>query len=145
MRLRGLWLSLTLLVACCGTMVAGQRSPLDAAEDLAGRGLNGDWKSVDPSTRGLVRLVVDGTAVHPYGSCHPTACDWGELHAQSYASKVDARDSVALLANHETKFSKAVMTISLESDGRLRVQVFTHYIDGSPRADATFVEYFSRA
>jgi hypothetical protein len=145
MRLSSGWLSLMLLVFCCGTMVAGQRSPMDAAADLAGKGLNGDWKSVNPSTRGLTRIAVDGSVVHPYGACHPTPCDWGELHAQSFASKPDAQDSVALLANYDTNFGKSVLTISLESDGRLRVQVFMHYTDASRRGDAAFVEYFSRA
>jgi hypothetical protein len=144
MRTHGFWLGLIFFIACWGTISAGQISPLNAAADLAGKSLNGDWKNVNAATRGLVRIVVDGTAVHPYGSCHPTACDWGELHAQSFASRVDAHDRIALLANHETNFDKSVMTISLEPDGRLRVQTFNHYIDGSHRADASFVDYFSR-
>lgn len=145
MRVLRFGIGLTLVVVFfSGSMVVGQSSPLDAAAALAGQTLNGDWKNVDSHSRGLVRIVVEGTKVHPYGACQPAACDWGTARAQSFASAVDARDTFALLANSDSSFDRNVLTISLETDGRLRVQVFTHYTDHSGRADHSSVEYFLR-
>ena len=144
MRVLRCGIELMLLVVFSGSMVAGQISPLDSAAALAGQTLNGDWKNVDSHSRGLVRIVVEGTKVHPYGSCQPAACDWGTVRAQSFASTVDGRDTFALLANTDTSFDRSVLTISLETDGRLRVQIFTHYTDHSQRVDHSSVEYFSR-
>ncbi len=144
MRRCSFWTSLAFFVTCSGMMFAQQGSPLDAASLLAGGGLDGDWKNVNAQTRGIVRIVVGETTVHPYGHCSPAACDWGELHAQNFASRVDAHDRAALLVSQDTSFSKTVMTISLDSDGRLRVQAFTHYTDASRRADHTYIDYFSR-
>ena len=138
------WLGMGLLWFCV-TAGRAQVSPLDAAASLAGsQALSGDWKNVTPAARGLVRVIVDGDKVHPFGACHPTACDWGEHRAQIFASKVDAKDSFALLANVDTSFDRTVITISLEEDGRLRVQTFTHFTDATRRADYSVIEYFVR-
>jgi hypothetical protein len=123
---------------------AAQNSPLDAAANLVSADMNGSWTNMDSKARGLVRVVITGTSVHPYGACHPTACDWGTLHAQGFASKVDRQDQAALLANSDTGFSRTVLTITVEADGRLRVQTFTHFTDHSGRADYTMIDYFVR-
>jgi hypothetical protein len=51
---------------------------------------------------------------------------------------------VALLAKQNTSFSHAEITLSLERDGRLRAEVFTHFTDKSGRADYRTVNYFTR-
>ena len=138
-------MQLGLAALMCGAAVSsGQQTPMDAATAMATGGLNGNWKNVDARTRGLVRIVVDGTKVHPYGACSPVACDWGVIAGQAFASKVDLRDMSSLLVSDSQGFVRRVMTVSIEPDGRLRVQVFNHYTDASRRADSSFVDYFVR-
>jgi len=106
--------------------------------------LNGDWQNVDPNTRGIVEIVVKGMKIHPYGKCHPTACDWGTIKAKGFASSVDAQDVSRLVAKKHNSFDQVEITLSLEADGRLRVESFTHFTDGSGRADYSAVGYFQR-
>jgi hypothetical protein len=41
-------------------------------------------------------------------------------------------------------FKHTVITISLEADGRLRVQTFNHFTDNTKKLDYSYVDYFSR-
>ncbi len=122
----------------------GTESPLDAAAGMSGQGLDGDWLNVDAKSRGLEHVVIAGRQIRPFGACHPTACDWGWLHGQGFASKVDRHDTFALMATSDTALGRSVLTATLDPDGRLRVQVLTHYEDGSGRSDTSFVDYFMK-
>jgi hypothetical protein len=106
--------------------------------------LNGTWFNVNARTRGLVRIEIDDKKIHPYGACYPDPCDWGVLKAKSFASTVDSGFAVALMAKQSTNFSRSEITLSLEHDGRLRAEVFTHFTDSSGRADYRSVDYFKR-
>ena len=107
--------------------------------------LDGDWRNIDPKTRGYVEIIIEGKNVHPYGSCHPTACDVGMITAQSFGSNVDSSDISRLVAKKDQGFSQIEITLSLETDGRLRADKFTHFTDGSGRADYSDVGYFYRS
>jgi len=120
------------------------RTPFEAATTMAGHDLNGDWKNVDVRTRGLVRIIIRNNVVHAYGSCQPTACDWGELQGQPFAPKVDKPGVSALMVSEVTKGVSVILTISLDPDGRLRVQSFDHFTDASRRLDYASIEYFTR-
>jgi len=40
----------------------------------------GEWKSIDPATRHLTKLIIsndNGFKVRAFGSCHPKDCDFG--------------------------------------------------------------------
>jgi hypothetical protein len=108
-------------------------------------GLDGDWKNIDAHTRGIDVIFINGKKVHPFGTCHPTDCDWGVLKAKSFASSVDSADISKLLVKHNTDFGTVEITIALLPDGRLRVDTFTHFRDDSGRADYSDVNYFRRA
>jgi hypothetical protein len=90
-----------------------------------------------------VKILIDGKKIHPYGACHPAACDWGTIKAKSFASGVQSSDVVRLVAKKNTNFDQVEISLSLESDGRLRADVFTHFTDGSGRADYSTVNYFA--
>ena len=106
--------------------------------------LNGTWVNVDPQTRDVVRIVINERKIHPYGACQPDPCDWGVLKGKSFASGVDSSNATALTAKMTTSFDRVDLTLSLESDGRLRAEAFTHFTDGSGRADYRAVNYFIR-
>jgi len=106
--------------------------------------LDGDWLNVDPNTRGIVEIVITGRKVHPFGACHPAACDQGVIKAKSFASSVDSSDIRRLVAKENTGFSQVEITLSLEADGSLRADRFTHFTDESGRADYSAVDYFKR-
>jgi len=119
---------------------------MDAAKAITSDAatLNGDWTNVDPQATGVVRITVEGKKVHPYGACHPVACSWGDLKAQVFSSEVRNLDAFSILASQDLTFKHVVLTISLEPDGRLRVQTFTHFTDLSKRRDYSEVDYMTR-
>jgi hypothetical protein len=130
--------SMAIFLPVCGAPAAPAQTPA-ATNDM-----NGTWVNVDPATRGLVRIEINGNKIHPYGACHPDPCDWGILKAKSFAQTVDSGGAVALLAKQTTSFSRVEITLSLERDGRLRAEVFTHFTDSSGRADYRTVNYYTR-
>ena len=139
------WLSLGAVLTICAARAGAQLSPLDAAASLVPGRLDGDWTHASTSGKlGIDKISIYGNDIRPFGSCHLTDCDWGRLRAQNFASHVDSRDTLALLADYDTGFSRTIIAISLESEGRLRVQTFTHFTDASRRADYSSIEYFVR-
>ena len=128
--------------------------------------LDGDWKNVDPHTREIDVIVIAGKKVHPFGVCHPKDCDWGvlPLKARRVASSGNPTYTSKLVATHPTEsvaydpmarisyedsqlvpWKIVEITISLLPDGRLRVDTFNRFIDGSGRAKYRAVNYFSRS
>ena len=142
----GLHLMLTAVAAAAIVLGPFSTAPLRAQQSqLTGTGvLDGDWQNVDPNTRGIVEIVIAGRKVHPFGACHPSACDQGVIKAKGFASSVDSSDIRRLVAKERTGFSQVEITLSLEPDGRLRADRFTHFTDGSGRADYSAVDYFKR-
>jgi hypothetical protein len=118
--------------------------PAPAQQPAARNSLNGTWINVDPATRGIVRIQINGEKVHPYGACHPDLCDWGVLKAKSFASTVDSKNSIALLTKKKTSFNQSQLTLALGAGGKLRVEVLTHFTDGSGRTDYRTVDTFAR-
>ncbi|MGD0902723.1 MAG: hypothetical protein ABR924_07240 [Terracidiphilus sp.] len=107
--------------------------------------LDGNWANVDPKTSGLVEIDIDGKKVHPYGVCHPTACDLGVIKAKSFASSVNSTEVGKLVAKKSLQFDDLTIALSLEADGRLRAETFTHYTSHIGRADFSAAEYFTRS
>jgi hypothetical protein len=108
-------------------------------------GLDGDWRNVDPNTRSIVEIIIAGKDIHPYGACRPNACDMGVITAESFASSTQSSDISKLVAKKNQGFSQIEISLSLEPDGRLRAEKFTHFTDGSGRADYSSVDYFNRS
>ena len=146
MHLLSVRLRFLLLAGSLACPVLGAQTPLDAARAMAGvpQSLEGQWNNVDAKAKGLVAIIVTKATVHPFGACQPAACDWGEVKGQSFASRVDGHDVAAILASYDTQLSQTVLTVSLDPDGRLRVQRFVHFTGGSQRTDTSSVDYFTR-
>ncbi len=130
--------SIAILLPVCGA-VARAQAPA-AINDL-----NGTWVNADPNSSGFARIVIDGTTIHPYAPCRSKPCDWGVLEGKIYGASVRLPAPVAMTANFVTNFDEVVITLLLESDGRLRVDSFTHFTDGSQRADYHSSCYLVRA
>jgi hypothetical protein len=136
--------SLLIFLAVSGATLDAQRKPLDRTATRASASLLGNWKNVDPTTRNWLRIVVDRTSIHPYGSCGGSECDFvGRVRTQSFASQVEGHDTAALLANFDGRGQRKVFTLMLEADGRLKVQTFTHFLDGDERSDYMHTDYFA--
>jgi hypothetical protein len=136
-------ISLLIFLGVSGVMLDAQRKPLDRNATRASASLLGNWKNVDPHTRSWLRIVVDRTSIHPYGSCGGSECDSGRIRTQSFASNVDSHNTAALLANLDDMAGRRVITLMLDADGRLKVQTFTHFLDGSERSDYVHTDYFA--
>jgi hypothetical protein len=134
-------------VACMALALGCSGAAAQQPQNARGMGssrLDGDWQNVDPQTRDLVEILIQGNKIHPYGACLPTACDWGVIKAKGFASSVDSADITRLVAKKTTGFDQAEITLSLEPDGRLRAELFTHFTDSSGRADYSTVNYYTR-
>ncbi len=118
-------------------------------------GLDGDWKNVDPHTRGIDVILIKGKKIHPFGTCHPTDCDWGMLRAKKVVTSAGFTYTCKRLVYHYTAtdatdpatdqtytinwaeiYETVEITISLLPNGQLRVETFTHFTHKSDRTDA---------
>lgn len=106
--------------------------------------LDGTWVNVDAASRGLVMIEIAGNKIHPYGKCHPQLCDWGVIKAKVFTAGVNLGAAAALHAKTTTSFAASDIVVTLETDGRMRVEVFTHFTDASKRNDYRAVDYFVR-
>ena len=108
----------------------------------------GFYVSEDPDTRGITRLeIYEDDAINVWGRCHPADCDWGTEAVVAYAPTVDAdpqRTARALTATYIHSHAVTVLVIKLLKDGRLRVDVFTRFTDGSGRSPYTRKEILIR-
>lgn len=107
----------------------------------------GNWINTNSATKSLVRLVIRGTEVHPFGKCHPNPCDWGELPAVAYGPSTGAavrRSAEALVATRHTSYSEVIFVIEPVRNHDLRVSTFTRFTDNSGRTPFTVTEFFRR-
>jgi hypothetical protein len=117
-----------------------QNIPVERAHPL-----EGDWVNVlGPNSGGMSRIIIQGLTLHPYGACHPEACDWGTIPAKSFANSVRDSTIVSLTATHLTNFNEVLITATLLEDGRLRVETFTTFTDKSIRSNYRKLEFFAR-
>src|SRR5262245_5541576 len=93
---------------------------------------SGNWKNVDPNTRGLTTLKIDvrGTRVgiQAWGKCHPSDCAWGYAEGTAYASSVEsslAESAHAVSTIYLTSFSQIVLIIHPTADGQIEVEMLT--------------------
>jgi hypothetical protein len=95
----------------------------------------GRWENADPNTRGITRLQIrqNGAqlAVHAFGKCTPTDCDWGE-----------EKGSVIGNSGHVTwdqRFALVKMVITPQGQNQLKVVTDTVFNDARPRMHEEYV------
>ena len=132
-----------------GTSLRGAESeniPLNVGCSPLSRALDGEWKNVDTATRYLKRIIVSGATMHPYASCGGGGeCDWGVLPAQCFASSIESRDLISMMAASDKNSIRTLITVTLESHGRLRIQGFDTFSNGDRRSNFSKVEYFAKS
>jgi hypothetical protein len=73
-------------------------------------------------------------AVHAFGACTPTPCDWGQVNGLVYANNVATVPAVAFTASYTFAFKVTTIVGHLQN-GALIVETFDHFTDNSGRAD----------
>ncbi len=126
-----------------GSLVAVRALDLPGESPLEPARLAGSWRNVDPAAPGIVQVDIraDNGAfvVRPWGSCLPTACDWGE----QTTSVSDGGDGVLSLT-WQPPFAVMTAEIRLLQDGRLEVWLHEHYTDASGRRDFDSADYLHK-
>jgi hypothetical protein len=118
-------------------------APSAWAQD-ASPSVDGTWVNIDASSRSLTMMEIHGNKLHPYGQCHPQPCDWGTIKAKPIAPNAAGGARLSLQAKTNQGFAAKSILVSLEADGRLRVEVAVHFTDDSGRGDYHVIEYFVR-
>ncbi len=114
------------------------------AQTLPVNRLNGKWVNVDQHTRGLVEIGHRQQEDPPIRLVSSKCLRLGRDQSKELRIECPIATPTALLAKKTNSFDKVEITVSLEADGRLRAEVFTHFTDDSGRADYREVDYFSR-
>jgi hypothetical protein len=93
-----------------------------------------NWTNTDPNSSGLTRISISqnggsGLAVHVFGKCTPTDCDWGSVQAP-----YDGKGAFTV----PYKFSFKITTLSLQPHaGQLSVNQVDHYTGTPSTPDRT--------
>jgi hypothetical protein len=93
--------------------------------------IDGSWVNVDPHTGGVKRVDVSAMTIHPFGTCHPTLCDWGILAVKPKGNRITAqtRDSAAYRQ----------IEVWMEGNHELRMRVRSQYFDRRRPQDLTYI------
>jgi hypothetical protein len=83
----------------------------------------GIWVNEDPDTGGITRVVIAPWAVHMWGSCTPTDCDWGEA---PYSIHEDELHVV-----WDQGFALEIQILALLPNGTLRVETTSTFTEGT--------------
>ena len=112
----------------------------------------GNWINADNNTRGMTQLKIRTQGkkvwVRAFGQCHPTDCDWGEVKGAAYANNAGQnlkRKANLVSAEFKPGHSRTFVTITKLNNNRLKVNSFTHFTDGSGRANYHKSMVFRRA
>ena len=129
---------------------APRGAALDAASpDVAvpSNALVGVWHNANAATRSITRILIgrvgNNLAVHTYGKCSPTDCDWGTVTGYTYATSVGSSLGIGFSAVYNFSFAQ-VINVGYLSGGNLYVFEFTRFTDNSGRSNFFEIERFHK-
>jgi len=116
----------------------------------------GNWVNTDSNTRSITRVttrficqdqVLNGQPccptgpawyIHLYGSCSPTACDWGEVGAQRLSTG-------HIYGFYDQGFAKRYVYIKMSQyqPGKLWMYIYNDFVDPN-RADYEIQTWFNK-
>ncbi|HEY0106313.1 MAG TPA: hypothetical protein VGB91_09535, partial [Rhizomicrobium sp.] len=100
----------------------------------------GIWADRGADASGVSRIVVtpqngDRLAIHLFGKCQPTECDWGTVPARLYADGPDSKEVSSIAADFDTGASHLRLTLHPAVGHGLRIDVQADFADGSRRSN----------
>jgi len=110
----------------------------------------GNWRNNDPATGGVTRLQIatsPNVTVHAWGKCSPSDCDLGTKNGFAYGPTVGSNlnsTARAISVVFGSGFSEAIYIIHPAPSGRLQLEVYDRFTDGSGRAAYVTSETFIR-
>jgi hypothetical protein len=137
--------------ASVSAFLARERERREAAERAAAAGADfkGGWRNINSSTGGITRVVItnenDRFAIHAWGRCHPTDCDWGIAPAK-VEPQGTSQPVTSLSAVWNQGFVQRFMTVTLfrGAQPRLKIRTASHYTDNSGRPENQMEEDFEK-
>lgn len=109
--------------------------------------LVGAWHNANPNTRSITRILIgrlgNNLAVHTYGKCSPTDCDWGTVTGYTYATSVGSNLGIGFSAVYNFSFAQ-VINVGYLSGSNLYVFEFTRFTDNSGRSNFFEIERFHK-
>ena len=110
--------------------------------------LVGVWNNTNPSTRGIVRVVVRksgaGITVQPFGACSPTPCNHGIIRARSFSSGVGDAHAIGFNAVRNFGF-KSTAYNAIWGGNTLALLTQDTFAPMDSRFNYTMMESFVRA
>lgn len=141
-----------LIVGIVFAMAVGSAGFSFAAPPSDVSGLTGTWVNVNPTTSGVVKIIVtndlSGFKIHTFGACSPTPCDHGAIAASPFSKTISSNSGVGLSGQYNFGFSTMLVTAqrTFQFDGKnfLEVETRTKFAAGDTRVDYTRTELFSK-
>lgn len=107
----------------------------------------GRWITTNRGTKGIVRIDIthrdDAVAVHAFGACSPSPCDWSVTRGDLFSEGPASRKGLAVSAQYDFGFMQTHLQSKVKK-GVLVVAVFNRFNDGSARANYFSREFFYR-
>jgi hypothetical protein len=140
MHTRRLALLLVATVAALTWSTGGAPAPSIAAQPGE---FVGTWRNKNASTNSVTKIVISISGstlrIYSYGKCTPTDCDWSTysgVGGPRTPPVSDAADGVITIV-WPFGFQTTTQTLTLLSNGTLRVRTVTDYADTRPTRDLT--------
>lgn len=139
------------LMVALGLALLGLTAPVMAQPPTSVANLTGTWVNVNPSTGGIVKIVITNTGgfkIHTYGACSPTPCDHGTIAASPFSKSVSSAVAHGLRGQYNFGFSTVLVTAqrTYQYDGGnfLEIETRTQFAAGDTRYDYTRTELFRK-
>jgi hypothetical protein len=115
--------------------------------------LLGTWVNVNPTTRGIVKVVITnslatGFSVNTFGACTPIPCDHGSIPASRFSKTVSSTVAQGFRTQYEFGFSSMLVTgqriYSIDGGNFLELESRITFAKGDNRNDYMSTEIFRK-
>lgn len=115
--------------------------------------LVGTWVNVNPTTAGIVKIVVShniftGFTINTFGACSPTPCNHGVIPASRFSDNVSSTVAQGLSGQYNFGFSTMQVTAQriydIDGGNFLELVSQTKFAKGDTRNDYSRTEIFRK-